>query len=75
MSDPKMENYCSPHLWQLKFNPAMVNDSGTYLCHISTDPPLIRYIHLEISGNISFTFKPLVLQPAVQLCNLLKIIH
>lgn len=52
MSDLKMENYCSPHLWQLKFNPAMVNDSGTYLCHISTDPPLIRYIHLEISGNI-----------------------
>lgn len=32
----------------------MVNDSGTYLCHISTDPPLIRYVHLEISGNILF---------------------
>ncbi|EFX80985.1 hypothetical protein DAPPUDRAFT_242993 [Daphnia pulex] len=40
----------NPHLWQLKFNPAMINDSGTYLCHISTDPPLIRYIHLEISA-------------------------
>lgn len=56
-----MENDCSPHLWQLKFNPAMINDSGTYLCHISTDPPLIRYIHLEISGNIWFIFKLLAL--------------
>nr|CAH0103213.1 unnamed protein product [Daphnia galeata] len=49
-ADPRINpEFIYPHLWQLKFNPAMVNDSGTYLCHISTDPPLIRYIHLEIS--------------------------
>ncbi len=67
-----MENDCSPHLWQLKFNPAMINDSGTYLCHISTDPPLIRYIHLEISGNILFIFKLLALpQPTAPLAALI----
>lgn len=65
----QMGNDCSPHLWQLKFNPAMINDSGTYLCHISTDPPLIRYIHLEISGNIWFIFKLLALpQPRLWWC-------
>ena len=41
----------SPHLWLLKFNPAVVNDSGTYLCHVATDPPLIRYVQLQISGK------------------------
>ncbi|XP_032777657.2 uncharacterized protein LOC116916514 isoform X1 [Daphnia magna] len=49
-ADPRISpDFTYPHLWQLKFNPAMINDSGTYLCHISTDPPLIRHIRLEIS--------------------------
>ncbi|KAK4020971.1 hypothetical protein OUZ56_002907 [Daphnia magna] len=55
-ADPRISpDFTYPHLWQLKFNPAMINDSGTYLCHISTDPPLIRHIRLEISGKLLTT--------------------
>ena len=56
----------SPHLWLLKFNPAVVNDSGTYLCHVATDPPLIRYVQLQISGKqFVFPLLPLSLSLSV----------
>lgn len=44
----------SPHTWLLKFNPAFVNDSGTYVCQVSTDPPLVRYFHFQVSGKQPF---------------------
>jgi len=42
----------SPHQWILKFNPALKNDSGNYLCHVSTDPPMIRSYQLEMEGTV-----------------------
>jgi hypothetical protein len=45
-----------PQHWPLRFNPALMSDSGLYLCHVSTDPPLIQFIYLQVSGNLNFQF-------------------
>ena len=55
-SDPRIEaEFVYPHFWPLKFKPALTNDSGLYLCHVATDPPLIRFVYFNVSGTIQST--------------------
>lgn len=51
--EPRIETeFVYPHFWPLKFKPALTNDTGLYLCHVATDPPLIHFIFFQVSGMI-----------------------
>ena len=40
-----------PNNWRLSIRNSSRNDSGTYLCQISTHPPKVLQIHLTVEGN------------------------
>jgi len=40
-----------PNDWRLLLNPATERDAGLYECQVSAHPPLIRTVHLAVSGK------------------------
>ena len=40
-----------PENWRLKIRPVMAKDNGTYLCQVSTHPPIIFLQHLKVIGK------------------------
>ena len=40
-----------PDNWRLRVRPALRRDNGSYLCQVSTHPPIILVTHLKIIGK------------------------
>ena len=40
-----------PENWRLKIRPIMAKDNGTYLCQVSTHPPILFLQHLRVIGK------------------------
>ena len=40
-----------PNNWRLRVRPTMRRDNGSYLCQVSTHPPIILVTHLKIIGK------------------------
>lgn len=54
-SDARVEAvFTYPHSWSLRFDPVLATDSATYYCHVSSDPPLIRFVVLQVTSKVSF---------------------
>ncbi len=43
--------YRYPYNWGLRITNLKPTDAGTYLCQLSTFPPKVRIVYLEIHGN------------------------
>ena len=43
--------YHRPDNWRLRIRPALSRDNGTYLCQVSTHPPIILLSHLNVIGE------------------------
>ena len=51
-SDPRIQaEFVYPQHWPLQFQPALVNDTGCYMCQISSDPPIVRFVYFNVSGE------------------------
>ena len=52
-ADPRYSvAFRKPENWRLKIRPVMAKDNGTYLCQVSTHPPIIFLQHLKVIGKI-----------------------
>ena len=40
-----------PDNWRLRVRPTLRRDNGSYLCQVSTHPPIILVTHLKIIGK------------------------
>ena len=50
-ADPRYSvAFRKPENWRLKIRPVMAKDNGTYLCQVSTHPPIIFLQHLKVIG-------------------------
>lgn len=38
--------------WKLSLSDAKSKDSGVYLCHVSTHPPMLRVFRLQVHGKL-----------------------
>ena len=51
-ADPRYSvAFRKPENWRLKIRPVMAKDNGTYLCQVSTHPPIIFLQHLKVIGT------------------------
>ena len=50
--------FAYPNRWPLLLRSARLADAGTYLCHVSTDPPLIRRVRLRVTGTRRLVASP-----------------
>lgn len=51
-SDSRFEmKYLKPNDWCLRIRSSNERDGGVYECQVSVHPPLIRTLHLSVSGE------------------------
>ena len=52
-----------PNNWRLRLSSATERDSGVYECQVSAHPPLIRTVHLTVSGEYAPPLLPAATGP------------